>query len=247
MRFSLSVLRLILFFAPGVLLAQAPAPTPTPLPPIWSGEAGASFVQTTGNSQSRTFGAGLKLLYQCDPWKAEFKSAFIESSANDVESSRKFTAALRGERALGERFAVYGQGSYLRDLFAGIEGQEIAEAGGIYKLLTGPRHSLSVSAGFAYTWEQRLIPPDLNFAGASAGFAYGWKISPTAEFTEEFNYLYDFEDSSDWRVNNAVSVTASITKVLALKLSHQLAYLNSPVPGKKSTDTTVLASLVAKF
>ena len=129
----------------------------------------------------------------------------------------------------------------------GIEGQEIAEAGGIYKLLTGPRHSLSVSAGFAYTWEQRLIPPDLNFAGASAGFAYGWKISPTAEFTEEFNYLYDFEDSSDWRVNNAVSVSASITKVLALKLSHQLVYLNSPVPGKKSTDTTVLATLVAKF
>ena len=123
MRFSFRVLGVILFFAPGVLSAQSPAPTPPPPPPIWSGEASASFVQTTGNSQSRSLGAGLKLLFQSAPWKAELKSAFIESSANDVETSRRFNASLRGERALRERLAVYAQGSYLRDLFAGIRGQ----------------------------------------------------------------------------------------------------------------------------
>jgi putative salt-induced outer membrane protein len=236
-----------LFFAAAIAGAQAPPPAPTP-PPTWSGDASVSFVQTTGNSRNRSLGAGLNVVYQTAPWKVAFTTAFIETKADDVETSRRFNAALRGERSLTERIAAYGQVSYVRDLFAGIEGQEIGEAGGVYKFLTGPRHLLSASAGLAYTKEQRVSPAqDLSFAGATAGISYRWKISPTAEFGEDLNYLYDFKDSSDWRAGAVTSLTASVTKILSVKLSHQLSYLHSPVPGKKRTDTILLASLIAKF
>jgi putative salt-induced outer membrane protein len=247
MRLFPGMLSAALFFAAGALEAQAPAPAPTP-PPTWSGDGSVSFVQTTGNSQNRSLGAGFNLVYQTAPWKAAFRAAFIETKADDVETSRRFDTALRGERAFGERIAAYGQVSYLRDLFAGIEGREIGEAGGVYKFLTGPQHLLSASAGLAYTKEQRVAPAeDLSFTGATAGVSYRWKLSPTAEFAEDLNYLYDFKDSSDWRAGAMTSLTASVTKILSVKLSHQLSYLHVPVPGKKRTDTILLASLVAKF
>ncbi len=233
-----------LFLSPTILRAQAP---PAP-PPPWSGEASLSYVQTTGNSESQSFGAGLKLLYQSAPWKAEFTSAFIRTEADGAETARRFSGALRGERAFGDHLAAYAQGSYLRNLFAGIRGQEIAEAGGLYKFLTGPQHLLAASAGLAYTREQRTPPADdRSFLGASVGLSYHWKLSPTSEFAEELNYLPNFKDASDWRSNATTSLTASVTKVLAVKLAHQLSYMRSPVPGKKRTDTTLLASIVAKL
>ena len=61
-------------------------------------DGSVSFVQTTGNSQNRSLGAGLNLVYQNAPWKVAFTAAFIETKADDVETSRKFAAALRGER-----------------------------------------------------------------------------------------------------------------------------------------------------
>jgi hypothetical protein len=81
----------ILFLGAAVARAQAPPPAPTP-PPIWSGDASVSFVQTTGNSQNRSLGAGLNLVYQNAPWKVAFTTAFIETKADDVETSRRFNA-----------------------------------------------------------------------------------------------------------------------------------------------------------
>ncbi|HET7295267.1 MAG TPA: DUF481 domain-containing protein [Vicinamibacteria bacterium] len=233
-----------------VTLAMAPlagAQEPPP-PPVWSGEAGLSYVQTAGNSDASTFGAVFKLLRQKDPWKVAFATAFVRTETSDVKSAEKFDALLRGERALGPRFALYSQGSYLRDVFAGIDGQEILEAGGLYKLAAGPKHFLAVSASLAYTAEQRSEPsPDRNFLGGRAGLAYKFQISPSAEFAEDVSYLQSFEESSDGRVAHRATLTANMNKVFALKLGHELLYLRDPVPGKKSTDNTILASIVAKW
>ena len=39
----------------------------------------------------------------------------------------------------------------------------------------------------------------------------------------------------------------AINKILSLKASHTLAYLNEPVPGFGKTDTITSIALVAKF
>jgi len=232
-------------------LAAAPvwaADPPPPPPPGWSGEAAVSYVQSTGNSDNKTLGAGTKLRYLREPWKTELRAAFIRVETNDVDSSKRSSAALRAERTLGGRLAAYGQAGYLRDVLAGIEGQTILEAGLLYHLLDGPRHLLSVSGALAYTNERRAAPsPDLGFAAGRTALVYKLKIGASSELSEEADYLASFEDGSDWRANATTSLTASVSKVFALKVSHQLAHLNSPVPGKEKTDTVVLASLVARW
>ena len=230
------------------MTAAAPLVLGQDASPSWSGEAGLSYVQRTGNSDSSTFGAGLKLFREDEPWRMAFATAFIRTETDDVKSAERFDASLRGERGLGPRFALYSQGSYLRNIFAGIDGQEIFELGGLYELVKGPRHALAVSTALAYTAEQRLEPnPDRNFAGVRAGLAYKFQISSHAEFTEDASYLQSFESSADGRVTHRAALTASINDVFALKLVHDLLYLRDPVPGKKGADNTILASIVAKW
>jgi putative salt-induced outer membrane protein YdiY len=232
----------------GASARKAFAEGPPPIPPVWSGQADLSYLQTSGNSRTQAAGAGLDVLYQSAPWKSELKAAFLRAAAEDTETARRFSAALRGERSLTPRFSVYAQGSYLRDLFAGIRGQEILEGGGLYKIVPGPVHTLSGSLGAGYAWEQREPPAEnRNFLAAIAGLSYRWKITPTSEFGEDVNYLRDLKTSDDWRFNMTTSLAATVSKKLALKLSHQLLYTNSPVPGKKKTDTAVTAALVVKF
>jgi putative salt-induced outer membrane protein len=237
----------LLFLLTGMQTPLEAEEKPPKTPPTFSGEGSLSYVQTGGNSDSKTFGAGLDVVIQPAPWKIELKSSFVTNEADGKETARKFSGSLRGDRNLSPRVALYAQGSYLRDRFAGIDGQEILQAGVQYTLLTGPAHTLSASAGLADTKEQRIEANNRSFLGGSVGLDYQWKIGATSVFSENVGYLPDFEESSDWRLNAATSLTTSINSVLAVKLSHQLTYVNSPVPGKRKTDTTFLASLVAKW
>jgi putative salt-induced outer membrane protein len=232
----------------GRLLAQEPPTAAPPPPPAWTGEGGLSYLKTSGNSDSATFGATLKLFHEREKWKTGIAGGFLRSSESDAVTAERIDGRLRAERAFGPRFAFYGQGSYLRDQFAAIDGQETLEAGGLHKLATGPKHTLSASLALGYTWEQRVPPTlDRDFMGARAGLAYKWQISGNADFTQDLDYLQSFEDSSDGRLTSKTALTASINKVLAIKLGNALYYYNEPAPGKEKTDNTISATIVAKW
>jgi len=240
------VLSGLLLCGAGRVLAQEPAAPAAP--PVWSGEGGLSYLKTSGNSDSMTFGAALKLFHEREKWKTGIAGGFLRSSESDAVTAERIDALLRAERAFGPRFSVYGQGSYLRNQFAAIDGQETLEAGGLYKLLTGPKHFLDASAALSYTWEQRQAPAlDRDFVGGRGALAYKWQISSSADFTEGIDYLQSFKESSDGRLTSRTALTASINKVLAVKLGNNLLYYNSPAPGKKKTDNTISAAIVARW
>jgi putative salt-induced outer membrane protein len=227
--------------------AQTPAASPT-VPPVWSGEGGLSYVHTTGNSDSTTIGGSLKVVHEVAPWKAVLTSAVLRATDREVKTAERLDAGLRLERALGARLSAYAQSSYLRNVFAGIDGQETVEGGGLYKLAVGPKHFLSAGAALTQVWEQRLDPePDVVFLGGRGTVSYKWHISAAADFTEDVDFLQSFDVTDDWRVGSKAALTASVSRVIGLKVSHVLLHYHLPVPGKKETDATVLASVVAKW
>ncbi len=235
---------LALWGVAGAVVAQEAPPSP----PSWSGEGGLSFIKTSGNSETSTFGATLKLFHDEGPWRIGISGGYLRSSDSDVKTAERTEGLLRAERGLGERFALYGQLSYLRNPFAGIDGEETLESGGLYKLARGPKHFLSTSAALAYTWQQRLAPAeDRNVAGGRFAIAYKWQISPTADLTQDLDYLQSFDDSSDRRLTSKTAITAAINQVFAIKLGDSLFFYNDPVPGKKKTDNTIYASIVARW
>ncbi len=233
-------------------LAQEAAPAaapPPPPPPAWTGNAQVSFLKTTGNTETSVLGVGGEAKYKgSSPWSLGLKAALARGKADDVENLRKFTSALRGGRAFNERTDLFAEIAYAEDIYAGIDSRFGGELGVSHKLtITGP-HLLSVEAGFGAIHEVRL-PGKVasDFATARGGLNYKYVISKTSDFQNQAGMTLNLSDSQDWRFTNAAALTAALNARFSMKLSYNVAYLNAPPPGKKQTDTTAAAALVAKF
>ena len=237
----------LVVLGPTFALAQAPPAAPAPPPPRWERKAETSFVSTGGNTDTQSLGLGASVVFRAAPWTTESRIAFVRNEADDVETARSFTADLREARALSDRVEVFGRYGYLRDPFAGIDHRNTIDGGLGYKLLMGPVHTLRVDAGLGYTHEGRVTGDAQSFALVNLGSAYKWQISQSADITDSAVFTQSLEEHDAWRFNNAVAISAAITKVLSLKLSHDIKFNNSPVPGFEKTDRITSAAIVAKF
>jgi putative salt-induced outer membrane protein len=244
MKIRVSIASIVWLASAAAAFAEEPPPGP---PPIWSGKAEASYVGTTGNTNVQTVGAGLEIDYKKDVWDGLAKGAFVQGKTDGVTTAKTIAGELRGGRHLSPRFELFAQGDYFKNEFAGIDNRLSAIGGGAYSVVKTDAQELKFQLGAGYTKENRSVGDDKSFGNGQAGLLYKWKISATTDLSEEFSYVDSFSDSSDWRVANTFSVTVAMTKVFSLKASHNLAYLNEPVPGFGKTDTITSIALVAKF
>lgn len=234
--------------APPAAEQQPPAPPPPPPPPPFrEGSAEFAFVGTTGNASTQTIGVGGELIFRPDQWVFRQRTAFVRNESESELTAESFVYLFRAERILTPRLSAFGEYSYFKDRFAGVNHRNSLVGGLAYKFIDKTAHLLVLDAGLGYLNEQRLVPPDVSTATYAFGGAYRWKISETAEFTDEARFTGTFAKSDDWRVFQAAAVTARLTTLLSLKVSYAVRYQNAPVTGFKNTDTNTAIALVAKF
>lgn len=234
----------------GAAVAQDPCPCPPavpPPPPQWFGTANLSFLSTSGNTRTSTIGGGLEVNYKPDPWLFTFKAAYLRASTDDVTTAESLAGSLRGARDLTPRVDVYVESTYQRNRFAGLNSLVGGDGGGGYKILVGPVHALRVEAGVGYTHESDTVGPSRDYANGHAGLGYKWTFSKTANFSNDFAYMLDFSDSSNWFITDKAAVTAALSSIFSLQASWTLLYRNEPVLGFRKTDTATAVALVAKF
>ena len=92
-----------------------------------------------------------------------------------------------------------------------------------------------------------IIVPYRNYANARAGLNYKWQFTKNAAFTNDFNFLADLSDTSNWFITEKAAITANISSVFALQASWTLLFRNQPVIGFDNTDTATAFGIVAKF
>jgi putative salt-induced outer membrane protein YdiY len=228
----------------GPALAQAPPPAP---PPAREGTAEFALVSTTGNASTQTIGVGAELILRPDTWVVKNRASFVRNESEDVLTAESFLYLFRADKTLTPRLSALGEYSYFRDEFAGVDHRNNVLGGVSYKVLELPEHLFFVDAGVGYLNEQRLAGDNVSTGTYAGGAGYKWKVSPNTELTEDFRYTGTFADADDWRVNNIVSVTASMTAIFSLKLSNTVRYSHAPVVDFESTDTITSVALVAKF
>lgn len=240
----------LLWAAPALAQGAAPAAAPPPPPPpAWTGNAQLSFLKTTGNTETSVLGVGGEAKYKgSSPWSLGLKAALARGKADDVENLRKFSASVRGGRAFNDRTDLFVEGGYAEDIYAGIDSRYGGEAGVSHKLTITGKHLLSLEAGLGVIHEVR-IPGKIasDFGTARGGFTYKYVISKTSDFQNQTGFTENLSDSQDWRFTNAAALTAALSTRFSMKLSYNVGYLNTPPTGKKKTDTTISAALVAKF
>jgi len=243
----------LLFFAAviigGPVFAQDPPPAKPepPPPPRFEGSAEMSLVSANGNSDTQSLGLGSMITWRPDPWTTNARVSFIRSETSGVETARALVAWLRQGRTLTPKLDVFGRVEYLADEFAGIDNRFTVEGGLGYKFVDNPVHFLRGDVGLGYANESRLVGEDLSSALLNLAGLYRWKFGENATVENGSLYSLSFDDADDWRFRNAFSVSASMTRTLSLKLSHELKYVNAPVEGFEKTDRLLSAAVVAKF
>ncbi|HMF97733.1 MAG TPA: DUF481 domain-containing protein [Vicinamibacterales bacterium] len=235
----------LLAFAAG---AQAQPPgAPDEQPPRVEATAQAAFLATTGNSSTETLGFGGELIFRPAPWVFLGKAALAQNSDRDELKARSLTALFRADRVLSPRLSAFSQYDYLHDIFAGIEDRHTIQGGLAYLAVDHPQHRLRLDGGVGFQHEGRLNAENSNSAIAQGGLNYRWKITSTSELVEELRASLPFANTDQWKLDQSVALTAAINSIFSLKVSNVVRFVNAPVPGFESTDTTTTVALVMKF
>lgn len=216
--------------------------------PLWTGNGALSYVSTTGNTDTTSFGLDFSFIRRPTPWGLEVYGLFNQADDSGEKTAERYLAGIRGIRELNDRWSLFAGLSGEKDEFAGFDLRTLLEAGATYKAIDNPKIFLSFDGGLTYTDEDRIEPePDISFMGALAAVHFAWNISETAKLTEDLTYYPNFDDSADWRMESITALEASLTNLFGLRLSYEYRFRNEPIGDNDDTDTTTKASLVVKF
>jgi putative salt-induced outer membrane protein YdiY len=226
----------------GVAVAQQP-------PPPKAREAQAEFVlvTTSGNASAQAIGAAGQVTFRPRQWVFDGQTAFVQNKSEDVVHAKTLAATGRAARVLTPRLQAFGQHSYLRDLFSGIEHRNNTEGGLSYLLLQTARQTLYADGGVGYLKERRTIGASLSTPTFGPAAHYKLKLSETSDITDDLLMSFDLSDSGTWRLQQAVALTARVAVPLSLKISNLIRYVDEPVPGFERTDRMTSAALVLTF
>ena len=147
-RYALLIVAALLAQA-SMLWAQQPAAPPPP-PPRLEATAQFTFLDTKGNAESQSLGAGGTMTWRPDPWIYSTRLLFAQTESDDELSARSVAAGFRAARALNPRLSAFGQYDFLRDVFAGVDQRHVTEGGLAYLTFDTPVHRLRVDAGIGY-------------------------------------------------------------------------------------------------
>lgn len=218
-----------------------------PPPPRWERTAELSLVATSGNTDTQTLGAAGAFIFRPGAWTTNGRAAYVRSATGNVDTAESLVAELRQARALSPRADVYGRGAYLRDRFAGIAHRTTIDAGFGWRAFDEAPHSLKLDAGAGATHEARLAGGSQTFGVGTLGALYRLRLSDTSELANQLLFTADLGDAPNWRLQNGLALTVTMTRVFSVKVSHELKRVNRPVPGFRPTDTILSAALVASF
>jgi putative salt-induced outer membrane protein YdiY len=239
---STSVLLLCLTAHPA--FAQTPPKEP---PPLWDTQVGASFVGTTGNSETSSTGADFAAHRRGLVWKIDSTATAVRTSTDDVTRAERYLGMLRGQRMLTPIVGVSAGERVEHDRFSGIDLRSITDAGLSWALVKRPDWTLDGVTGVAWNHESRTLGPGLNDPVGLFQLLSRIPFDGAGDTTQRVTFYPDFRTSSAYRSEAEVTAQAAMSAHLALKIGYLFRYSNEPVAGFKKSDNTTTASVVLRW
>jgi putative salt-induced outer membrane protein YdiY len=241
-----------LTLALSMLLAAQPAPAQTPAsapppPPLWDVQVGASFVGTSGNSDTSSTGADFIAHRRGDAWGLESAATLVRTSSDGVATAERYLGTVRGQRKLTPIVGLSTGIRLERDRFAGLDARSILDGGLSWSLVNHPEWTLDGVTSVAWLHESRTIDVSVNDPIGVLQLLSRIPFGTAGDTTQRFTYYPDFKTTSAYRSEAEVTAQAAMTAHLALKIGYLLRYSNLPVVGFKKTDNTTTASVVLRW
>lgn len=239
MRFGIHILTLLVVtFALTSTLAADP----------WTDQAELSFVDTGGNTETKSLSAKNTLKGPLSERLAfTWSLSGLLAETDDVTTAEQYMTELRFDYAISERFYGFGLGKWKQDEPAGLEDRITLGLGGGYKILTGPVHELSGEAGLNQVTEEFTNGTDDDYTSARLFAGYTWNLAESSKFTQTVEYLSDLDESNNYQTNAETAFISTVSELLSLKTSYDLQYDNQPPAGFEKTDTRLGVTLVVNL
>lgn len=217
------------------------------VPPVWDVKGELSLVATGGTTSVRTLGLGSTTTHRLRSMITLGSVAFLTSEVDNVTNARSLTVLGRHGVRVGQRVEIFGEASYGRDRFAGIDSRSRAAAGASYSTPLRGRDTFTAEGSLGYTAENRLDATDRRFPTATGGLRYRWSIARGTELTEDAGVIADLDTVRNWRGTSVTAFSVALTRLVSFKLSHAVEYRNDPVQGFGRTDLETTAALVVSL
>ena len=215
----------------------------------WSDEAELSFVDTGGNSDVVSLSAKNLLKYKfTNKLAGSWKVGTLYGESDGEKNAERYFTELRLDYAFTNRLYTFGIGGWLKDEFAGFDTRYYVGPGIGYKFLAGPKHLLVGEAGANYAREEYTDNTDQDYLEGRVFGKYEYAFTEKNRFSQSLEFLYNFDDSDNYKVNSVTALISALNSHLALKASYEVQYNNQPVPETlKETDTILGMTLVVDF
>jgi putative salt-induced outer membrane protein YdiY len=244
MRPTLLIVVTLLALAPASAAAQAPPPPP---PPLWDVQIGASFVGTSGNSDTSSAGADFGLHRRWLVWQIESAASAVRSSNQDVRTAERYLGSFRGLRKLSSLMGLSAGIKLERDQFSGMNFRSISDVGLTWALVRQAAWTLDGITGVAHLHENPTLGPERNAPIGLFQLLSRIPFGESGATTQRFTFYPDFKDPDAHRSEMELAAQAALNSRFALKLGYLVRRSNAPVAGFKTTDTMTTASVVMQW
>jgi putative salt-induced outer membrane protein YdiY len=241
-RFLLASALIVICSTPD--MAQAPAKEP---PPLWDAQVAASFVGTSGNSDTGSTGADFAAHRRGAVWLIDSAATAVLTRSNDEKTAERYLGMVRGQRKLTPILGLSAGERLEGDKFAGIDLRSILDAGLTWALVRRTTWTVDGVTALAWNHESRTIGSGIDDPVGVFQLLSRVPFGTAGDMTQRFTYYPDFTTTSAYRSEAELTAQAAMATHLTLKISYLLRYSNAPVPGFKKTDSTTTASVALRW
>jgi putative salt-induced outer membrane protein len=230
-------------------------------PGLWKGNLELSYLQTGGNTDSKTFAAGGKAERALQNAKLTGQFNAIYGEHDGVASDKNWMGGLKYDRYVSSRAFAYLGEQVERDVLKGVEIRYTTQAGMGYEFIKTESDLLKGEFGVGYVRENPIaVAPfnstdplpgeplhDLGYPNARAYGEYGHAFDEKTRFLQTVGYLPGLKGGVGFLAKEESSFIANIMGNFAWKISYAVTYDSDPQSGFDKYDRLFKTSLLYTF
>ncbi len=213
--------------------------------PVWAGAIDLGFVQTSGNTEGTTLAFSLDHGRDGPRWRHALHLEAFNQTSDDVRQAEKYLGYWQSNYKFTPVQSLFLRGQYEEDKFSTYVYQGILSLGYSHRLLDNQKTVLDLEAGPGYRRSQLADDGGIeNELIVRLAGNFKWNISETASFGQ---LLSVEEGPENTTVRSTTSLTMSVYRSLAIKLSYKLRWNRVVDPETEPMDRETNIALVYQW
>lgn len=222
----------------------------------WEKSVALGFSLTRGNSETLLATGSAKISNENKKqiYLFELSGAYGESDTDEDETGESETevtqqnvnANAEFKHKFTERFYGGFSATYLYDKVSEIDYRITPKPLIGYFFVKNDVVRFNVDLSPAYVFE-RVDNIEDDYFAPLIGERFEWKISDSAKLYQSAEYLFEFENTSNYKINAEMGIETRITEIASLVLSVKNRYENEPAIDAERNDLSVISSIKLSF